>query len=161
MRAVIAQMPFFGVAARPRLGDAVRFGVVIGADRVRRLLRLQPRYIPLVSGPGRVAAMTTDEADRIVDSFRGTSWNNEVSAGVLLELSRYRPVEHAAATAPLLVCIGEDDSLTPRSLVDALVATAPNCELKVLPIGHFGLDDPTEHAALTAVQLDFLDRALC
>lgn len=157
-RAVIAQMPFVGVAGRPRAIDAARFGAAIAADRVRRMFRLPPCYIPLVARPGHLAAMTTDHADSVVDSFRGTSWNNEVAAGVLLDLSRYRPVSHAATTPPLLVCMGEDDSLTPRDLIDALVADAPDCTLEVLSMGHFGLDGPAAHDALAAVQIDFLDR---
>lgn len=159
-RAVIAQMPFVGLTGRPRAKDAARFGGHIASDRVRRALRLPPHYIPLVASPGHVAAMSTVDADSVINSFQGTSWNNKVAARVLLDLNRYRPVEHVAATPPLLVCIGENDSHTPRELVDALVDTAPDCELKVLPIDHFGQDGTASHDVLAKEQIDFLVRVL-
>lgn len=157
--AVIAQMPFVGLTGRPQAKDAARFGGRIASDRVRQALRLPPHYIPLVASPGRVAAMSTVDADTVINSFHGTSWNNKVAARVLLDLKRYQPVEHVGAT-PLLVCVGENDPHTPRELVDILVDTAPNCELKVLSIDHFGQNGTASHDELANAQIDFLRRVL-
>jgi fermentation-respiration switch protein FrsA (DUF1100 family) len=92
----------------------------------------------------------------VIKSFENTSWRNMVAAGVFLELSRYRPIEAVATVPPLLICVGENDNQAPREIVEDLAARAPECELIVLPGGHFAEDDTEMQRALMAAQTGFL-----
>lgn len=160
VRGVVAQLPFVGVANKSGLPGTMRFAAAAVSDRIRRALRLEPHYIPLVGAVGSTAAMTNAEPERVLRLFDGTSWCNKVSAGVLLDLVRYWPAEYVAGAPPLLLCVGEDDPMTPGYLVDEVVAAAPTCEVKTLPVGHFELEDGVHESAWMAAQVDFLERVM-
>lgn len=115
---------------------------------------------PAVGAPGTVAAMTTPDAEpgftAIVDSE--SLWRNEFAARLMLLLPFYRPVRAAARIdAPLLVCVCDDDPITPPEPSVKVVRRAPRGQLQRYPYRHFDIyHDPR----VKADQLAFLGQVL-
>lgn len=159
--AVISQAPFTdGIAtlrAQPLsfVPKALAAGLrdQIGAWRGR-----PPHMMAAVGDPGAVAAMTSPDAkpgfEAIVEP--NSLWRNEFSARVALRLGFYRPGTVTARLAmPLLVCVCENDVVTPPGPTIAAAQRAPRGELRRYPYGHFDIyNDPQ----VKADQLAFLRR---
>lgn len=127
----------------------------IGAWRGR-----PPRLIPAVGDPGTVAAMTAPGAKPGFEAILGPDslWRNELAARLMLSLPRYRPGRLAARLAmPLLVCVCDNDTITPPGTSIEAAGRAPRGELRRYPYGHFDIyTDPQ----VKADQVAFLCGAL-
>lgn len=143
--AVVAQAPFMDGLANAR---ALRFRqallpMVAGMrDELRQLRRQPPYYVKLVGAPGTLAAITAPGAEEGYRSVvpQGVPWENSVAARVFLRVGSYRPVKAAAyVQCPLLICICEQDTLTPPQPAIKASRLAPRGELRCYQGGHFDL----------------------
>lgn len=142
-----------------RLAPLVTHGV---RDAARSVLGRDPHHLPLVGEPGSNAVLTGPGALAGYTALAGPTWRNEVCARVALEVAFNRPIRHVSQLrAPLLVQVGENDSVTPPASSRRAAAIAGRYgELIAYPLDHFDIyDGPEQHRAL-ADQIDFLDRHL-
>lgn len=113
--------------------------------------------IPVAGEPGGRGALTfTGEIDGL-RSIVAPGWRNEVSAGVALELSFYRPVVHARRVmCPVLIQAGQRDISVSRRAVDRFVRRAPRAVLKRYDVDHFGSFHSHHAAQIIADQVGWL-----
>ncbi len=161
--AVVAQAPY--VDSIPTMGLIPPKNVLRSAaeglyDLIGARLGRPAHYLPAVAPPGGFAVMTQPEA---VPGFaaiapHGSRWENRVAARVMLALTFYRPIRHAAKlTMPLLVSTCDADQITPPAAAAAAAERAPRGELLRYPHGHFEIySDPRAKAD----QVAFLSRHL-
>jgi pimeloyl-ACP methyl ester carboxylesterase len=88
----------------------------------------------------------------------GSRWENRVAARIMLALTFYRPIRHAAALGmPLLISACDQDETTPPGPAVRVAELAPRGELLRYPYGHFDIyADPQARAD----QVAFLSRHL-
>ena len=143
--AVVAQAPY--VDSLPTLALVPPKNILRGTaegiyDAVGALAGRAPHYLPAVAPPGGFAMMTAPEA---VPGFaaitpHGSRWENRVAARIMLTLGLYRPTRHAGALRmPLLVCVCDEDQITPPGPAATVAERAPRGELRRYPYGHFGI----------------------
>jgi len=133
-------------------------------DEVRRLRRREPHRVDLVARPGARAIFTTPDALPGYESILPTDpsgWEPAVPARILLRIAADRPrAKTAEVTCPLLVCVCDNDSITPISPAVDVAQTAAGGELLRYPIGHFDVFSPPWSEQITADQVGFLQRSL-
>jgi pimeloyl-ACP methyl ester carboxylesterase len=121
-----------------------------------------PLSIPIVARPGKLAAMSTEDAYPGVMAIAPPDFRNEVLARVALEVPRYRPLLHAEELpCPILIQICEKDTVTP--IAAALkVAERAGCgaEVKRYPIGHFEIYLGEAFERSVSDQIDFFSHHL-
>lgn len=162
--ACIAQVPFMdGLTAVMAIDAALLLRLVIAAlrDQWRAWSGGDPYTVPAVALPGEVAAITTAGA---AEGFLAlippkSNWRNEVAARVFLRLLFYRPVKSAARVrCPLLVCVAEDDAITPPPPAEKAARVAPRGELRTYGGGHFDIYLGELFEQAVRDQVDFLRR---
>jgi len=167
LAAAISQAPFIDGLAQlritpPRTGLRLMLAALrdqIGAWRGRA-----PVMIPPTGPPGSLAVMTSPDA---VPGFgaivpEGSRWRGEVAARIMLHVGSYRPIRSAPkVSCPLLVCVADEDQVTPPEPAVKAALAAPRGELRRYPIGHFEIY-PGQRGFEQAVsdQTDFLTRHL-
>ena len=168
--AVIAQAPYMdglSVARSQALRQNLRLTFAGLRDLSRALLGRPPFCVLIVGPPGALAAMTSPDAEPGYMALFGpdlppsADWSNAVAARIFLHVPRFRPLLKASRLAcPLLVCVCENDVVTPPDTAVKAAERAPSGELKRYPIGHFEiyLGDWFERAV--ADQIEFLNRTL-
>lgn len=160
--AVIAQVPYAdGLAAAWRipLRTQLRLAAAGVQDAVRALLGRPPKLVAAVGKPGEVAVMTAPEAEPGMYALiaEGSRWRNEVTARTLLTVPLYRPGSRAEHLGmPVLVCVAEDDPITPPGPAVRMAERAPRGELLRYPGGHFALYQAERFAQAVDDQIDFL-----
>ncbi len=143
--AVVAQIPFVDGLDNIRtlpLGQALRLTAAGMRDELRRLRRKSPHYVKIVGAPGTLAAITSPDGEEGYHAIVSgdSQWENIVAARVLLRIGFYRPVNAAAhVQCPLLICICEDDLLTPPQSAILASQLAPHGEVRCYKGGHFDL----------------------
>jgi uncharacterized protein len=161
--AVISQAPFTdGVATLRVQPPAFVPKALVAAvrDQIGAWRGRPPHLMAAVGPPGAFAAMTSPDAEpgftAIVD--QKSLWRNEFSARIGLHLGLYRPGTKTARLAmPLLICVCDDDAVTPPGPTVKAAHRAPRGELRHYPYGHFDIyHDPQ----VKADQLEFLGRVL-
>jgi len=167
--AVVAMTPAMdGLAALIAIfqhGGVRRLAPLVGnglRDVFRFLLRRKPHHIPLVGLPGSNAVLNGPGALEGYTALAGPTWRNEVCARVALEVAFNRPIRFASRLrTPLLVQVGDNDSVTPPASSRRTAARAGTFgELLSYPVDHFDVYDGPEQQAALADQIDFLDRHL-
>lgn len=156
LAALIAMYRHGGVR---RLAPLVANGL---RDAFLALLGRRPHHIPLVGAPGTTAILAGPGALEGYTAMAGPTWRNEVCARVALEVAFNRPIRHASRLrTPLLVQVGEHDSVTPPASSRRTAARAGTYgELSEFPVDHFDVyDGPAQQRALQD-QIDFLGRHL-
>lgn len=160
--AVIAQVPYadgLSVAWQVPARTQLRLAVAGVQDAVGALLGRPPKLVAAVGAPGDVAAMTAPEAEPGMRALvaEGSRWRNEVTARTLLTAPLYRPgprAEHLGM--PVLVCVAEDDPITPPAPAIRMAQRAPRGELRRYPGGHFGLYQGEMFQQVIGDQIEFL-----
>lgn len=142
------------LAMRP--GDLARVAPAAVADAlgIRRTL-------PVAAEPGTAAAMSfPGEARGFARAVpAGSSWRNEVGAGVLATVALHRPWLRAKRIAcPLWVGLGERDVTADPESVRGLARRAPRGELHRYPYDHFEPLLAENAPRLAADQVAFLRR---
>ena len=131
-------------------------------DLGRALMRRTPHYLPVVGEPGSVGFITAAGALTGYEAIAGPTWRNEAAARAVLEVARNRPIRVAARVRfPLLVQIGEHDSVAPPSAARRTAAKAGSwAQSTTYPVDHFDVyEGPWQERAL-ADQIAFLGRHL-
>ncbi|HLB21023.1 MAG TPA: alpha/beta hydrolase [Solirubrobacteraceae bacterium] len=167
--AVISQVPAMdGVAT---MVNAVRRSGVAGmarltatalGDLLASLRGREPVTAPAVGAPGRVAFMTTPDAEPGMRAVAGPSWRNEVAARIALQAGAYRPgLQADRLPCPILVQIADRDSVAPpQAAQDAAWRATGRAEVRTYPIGHFDIYTGRPFEQAIADQLHFLRRHL-
>lgn len=161
--AVIAQVSFtdgIPTLMRVPLKNVARLMVAGLRDQVAAWRGRPPRLVPAVGDPGTLAAITAPGAKAGLEALLPPEslWCNEVAARLMLRLSLYRPGLKASRLAmPLLVCVCDNDSITPAAPAVKAAQCAPHGELRRYACTHFELYlDPQ----VKADQVEFLQRAV-
>ena len=161
--AVVAQAPYVDAIPTMRLippKNVLRSAAEGLYDAIGAWLGRPAHYMPAVAPPGGFAVMTQPEAVPGFASIapHGSRWENRVAARVMLALTFYRPIRHAAKLRmPLLVSTCDADQITPPAAAAAVAERAPRGELVRYPYGHFEIySDPKPKAD----QVAFLARHL-
>lgn len=133
-------------------------------DELRRIRGREPHRVDLVGPPGARAIFTTPDAmpgyESILPADR-SGWEPAVPARVLLRIAIDRPAANAAAvTCPLLVCVCDQDRITPIRPAVQVADTARHGELLRYPIGHFDVFLPPWSDRVAADQAEFARRSL-
>lgn len=164
--AVVAQIPHASGPAGVLATGPKRIAYFLYAairDQIGSMLGRPPFYLPVVGPPGAMAALTTDGAD---DLYRrmypvGYDFPNRAAARMGLRIGTYSPKRAAHRVAcPLLVVIGDQDTITPVKPARALADRAPQAELLVYPGGHFDAYFDECFETLVAAETRFLQDAL-
>lgn len=160
--AVIAQVPYAdGLAAAWQipLRTQLRLAVAGLQDAVHALLGRPPKLVAAVGKPGQVAVMTAPEAEPGMRALiaEKSRWRNEVTARTVLTVPLYRPglrAEHLGM--PVLVCVADDDPITPPGAAVRMAERAPRGELVCYPGGHFAFYQGERFEQVIDDQVEFL-----
>lgn len=164
--AVVSQSPFVdGPATLRAIGprDGLRLTVAGLCDQLGALAGRAPHRIPSVGPPGTLGFLTTPDAEAGMASIvpPGSPWRNAVAARVALRIALYRPGRRAAQLdCPLLVCVCEEDRITPPAPAVRVAERAPRGELRRYPIGHFDIYTGDDFERAVGDQTEFLVRNL-
>lgn len=120
-----------------------------------------PHLIPVVSPPGQVAAMASEDAAAGYQSIAGPTWRNEISARAVLAENRNRAItEIDRVVCPILVQIADRDSVVPPAGARAAAWRAKGrVEVHEYPCLHFDIYGEWRERSI-ADQLHFLRRHL-
>lgn len=160
--AVIAQVPFTDslTVLRVPLKNVVRLTVAGLRDQVGAWRGHPLRLVPAINDPGTLAAITAPGAKLHFEELvpPESLWRNEVAARLMLRLALYRPGLKASRLAmPLLICVSDNDSITPAAPAVKAAQRAPHGELRRYACTHFELYlDPQ----VKADQVEFLQRTV-
>ncbi|MDO8184830.1 alpha/beta fold hydrolase [Conexibacter sp. JD483] len=165
--AVIAQAPFVDglrQALSEPIPQALRLTAAALRDELGAVRGAPPRLIPAVGPPGSLAAMTQPGSEAGYHAIvpAGAPWSNAVAARVLLRLTAYRPLRHAAEIAcPLLVAVCDEDEVTPPQPALTLAERAPRGELvRYAGAGHFDIYAGETFERAVADQIAFFTEQL-
>ncbi len=139
----------------PLIGHGLR-------DAVGARLGRAPHHLPIVGPPGSTAMITAPGAVAGYEAVAGPTWRNEVCARASLEVALNRPVRQAPRLkAPLLVQVGEHDSVAPPSAALAAAKRAGGAaETRTYPVDHFDVYAGDWPGRVVADQIAFLHRHL-
>jgi len=164
--AIIAQVPFTdGIASSmsPSFRTSIRATLLAVRDLIAGLLHRPPVMIRLVGQPGEAAMMTTDGAaqhqPKLADP--GTSVLTEVPARACFEIILDRPGPLLPKIdAPAMVCVLEDDTITPAEPTLKWLKRASRIETHQYPGRHFDIYKGELFERAVADQLAFLQRVV-
>lgn len=146
------------------LANAAALGGKWIKDELRRIRRRRPHLVELVGPPGSVAVFTTPDA---LPGYRSilpddpTGWEPAIPARILLRIATDRPIRRAKdITCPLLVCVNEQDLITPAGPALRAARLAPRGSSRIYPIGHFDCYAGDWFETVIGDQIDFLREAL-
>ena len=160
--AVVAQIPHASGPAGVLATGPKRIAYFTYAairDQIGSLFGRDPFYLPVVGPPGAMAALTTDRAEELYRQMypAGYEYPNRAAARMGLWIGGYSPVRHARKVAcPLMVVIGDQDTITPVKPARKLAERAPKAEVLTYPGGHFDayFGECFEH--IVAAEAEFL-----
>jgi uncharacterized protein len=163
--AVVSQIPFTtGVSVLRTTGirQSVRLTAEALRDVIAGLRGREPHLVPVVGEPGELAAITTPDAvPGYASLYGGEPAPNQVAARILLRLTTYNPAWWASRVrCPLLVCIADEDALTPPRPAERMAARAPRAEAVHYPTSHFEIYAGEWFERVVADQTEFLVRHL-
>jgi uncharacterized protein len=166
LRGAIAQNPLVDGLAGTRMsrpGRLVRLLAVGVEDRVGSLLGRPPRYIPAGVAPGEFGAIANEQAFGGLGIIRpkdGTEWQNRVAARSLLGIAAHRPVRKAAdIRCPVLLVVGENDTIAPAGPALKVAERAPKSELYRSRGGHYDVyEGGKDYDNVVRVEVEFLRR---
>ncbi|KAJ6524240.1 alpha/beta-hydrolase [Mycena vulgaris] len=161
--AAMAQCPYTGVS--PSLPLDTTYLKIAGSavfDMAKQALGLSPVYIPVISEPRTVGALTTEgtKPGMLAICSKDNEYKNQISASSLLQVPSYQPRSKARQiSCPLLIVLPDQDNLClPEGAVEISKATT-KCELVSLPCGHFDLYfGASHHAESLSAQVAFLKK---
>lgn len=130
---------------------------VFGAARGRA-----PRTMPIVAEPGRVAAMSSEDAEAGYLAIAGPSWRNEIIARCVLGEWTNRAITRMDdVQCPILVQIADRDEVAPPPGARAAAWRAKGrVEVREYPCAHFDIYLGEWRERAIADQLHFLRRHL-
>jgi fermentation-respiration switch protein FrsA (DUF1100 family) len=131
-------------------------------DAATVLRRRPPHMMPVVSGPGEPAAMTSADAEAGYRSIAGPTWRNELTARAVLAENLNRPINRIDRIGcPILVQIADRDTVAPPPTARAAAWRAKGkVEVREYPCLHFDIYLGEWRRHSIADQLHFLRRHL-
>lgn len=166
IKAVVAQIPHCSGPAGVMATGPKRIAYFTYAgirDQIGALFGRKPFYLPVVGPPGAMAALTTDRAEELYRRMypEGYDYPNRAAARIGLTIGAYSPLRKAGkVNCPLLVVIGEDDTITPVKPARKLVRKAPRSEVVTYPGGHFDVYFGEQFERVAEAEAEFLARNL-
>lgn len=160
--AAVSQCPFTdGIVSAKALGirEVLSMTGPIVRDLVAAALGRRPVTVPIAAHRGKRAFMVAPDAlpGMLALVPPGHDWVNEAAARSLLSILRYRPGRSAKRIAiPILICISDNDTVTPGEVADAYARQAPLGDVRHYEAGHFGFYLGDAFKELVADQTDFL-----
>jgi dienelactone hydrolase len=136
----------------------------LGASWLRNRFTRKTVTVPAIGPPGSFAVLNQAE---VLPGFQDIEnpeslWRNEVCAQVFRPGRFFRPIRHARRIGcPLMLCLGERDTVVPARPIERVAKRAPRAELHRYPIDHFDAfrrDGAFER--VVADQIAFLNRHL-
>lgn len=163
--AAVSQIPFTtGLSALRAIGprQAARLTAAGLRDVSRRLRGRQPHMVPIAAPPGELAAISTPDALPGYEAMHDEGpLRNEVAARIGLRVPSYNPARAVSRVrCPLLVCIAEEDAVTPAAPAERMAARAPRGEVVRYPVEHFAIYVGEWFERAVADQTEFLSRHL-
>jgi dienelactone hydrolase len=164
--AAISQGPYLdGIAALWAAGprNNLRLAAAGLRDEARRLAGRSPHMLPVVGPPGTTAAMNSPDAEPGYLALfpPDVQFRNEVAARIGLRIASYRPIRHAPQIAcPWLVCVADQDVITPPRPALKAAGLAPRGEARRYPYRHFDIYVGEAFEQVVADQVEFLTRQL-
>jgi dipeptidyl aminopeptidase/acylaminoacyl peptidase len=166
LRGAIAQNPLVDGLAGTRMsrpGQLLRLLAVGVEDRLGSLLGRPPRYVPAAVAPGEFGAIANDQAFGGLEIIRpkdGTEWRNRVAARSILGIAAHRPVRKAAdIRCPILLVVGENDTIAPAGPALKVAERAPKSELYRSRGGHYDVyEGGADYDNVVRVEVEFLRR---
>jgi pimeloyl-ACP methyl ester carboxylesterase len=154
-----------GLDAALRLGPRhlLRLLWPVTSDLLRSALGRPPRYLPMVGEPGAFALITSPGARAGWYSLvpEGSAWDNRCTAGVAVDLLRYRAVRSAPRlVCPLLVCVSDNETLMNPATSVRAARRAPRGRAIHYPSDHFQVYHPPLVEQVVADQVAFLRETL-
>lgn len=170
VKAVIAQVPYIdSISALRALGAKFFFRAMFHGtwDLMNKLFCQHPHMV-------KVYGKSTDKDFSILATegcYEGygalvppniTTWENECVGRICISFGFYRPVlKFRKIMSPVLMQIGENDSLAPITSCQHHAKKIPDCKLISYPdIGHFDMYTGEGFEKFVADQIDFLKRHL-
>ncbi len=166
LSAVVAHAPLTSgvastLAVRPAPRQQVRLIAAGLADQVRALLRLSPKYIPVVGPPGALAVLTTADAEPDYRAIAPPGWDERIAARVTLDLPLFRPGAAAAnVRCPVFLAVADEDTITPPGQAARAMSRAEQVEIHHYPMRHFQSFHGAQCDRMVAAAIDFLCRHL-
>jgi uncharacterized protein len=133
-------------------------------DGTREALTGRAVRVPAVGPVGSYAVLAGGEAMAGMAAIRGDTslWRNEASPRPLLKSAMFRPFRSARRVrCPLLICLGDRDTIAPRRAARFTARHAARGELRRYPIDHFGGFIGRDFDRVATDQLEFLARHMC
>ena len=167
--AVISQCPMMdGLAAIKNLLNYAGLGSLLlmtwagVRDLVRSLVGLDPLMMPIVARPGKLAAMSTPDAEPGYMAIAPPDFRNEVCARIALTVGMYRPgLKADRLPCPILIQITEKDSVAPPPAAEATARRAGSrAQVRLYPIGHFDIYVGEDFERSVTDQVEFLTHTL-
>jgi uncharacterized protein len=119
--------------------------------------------MPIVGPPGTLAAMTGDDAATAYPGMypEGFEFDNSIPARIMLRFGSYSPGREAGRVrCPMLVIVGDSDTITPPGPARKAAAEAPRGELLCFPGRHFDIYRGPDFEWAVERELTFLVRTL-
>jgi dienelactone hydrolase len=166
LHGAIAQNPLVDGLAGTRMAQPSRSLRLLGLgllDRLGSLLGLAPRYVTAGAGPGELAVVANEAARAGIDIIRprdGSEWHNRVAARSVLGIAAHRPVRKAAnIRCPILLVVGEPDTIAPVGPALRVAERAPKGELYRSRGDHYGVYEGGEdYDRVLSIEVEFLHR---
>jgi fermentation-respiration switch protein FrsA (DUF1100 family) len=166
LHGAIAQNPLVDGLAGTRMsrpGQLLHLLAVGVEDRLGSLLGRPPRYVPAGVAPGEFGAIANEQAFGGLEIIRpkdGTEWQNRVAARSLPGIAAYRPVRKAAdIRCPILLVVGENDTIAPAGPALRVAERAPKSELYRSRGGHYDVyEGGDDYDNVLRVEVEFLRR---
>ncbi len=163
--AVVSQVPNSSGPATLKEAGPVRVSLLALAgirDQVGSLFGRGHR-MPIVGPPGTLAAMTSDDADAAYPAMypEGFDFRNSTPARIMLRFGSYSPGREAKRVrCPLLVIVGDADTITPPAPARKASEQAPRGELLSFPGRHFDIYRGPDFEWTVSKEAEFLQRTL-
>ena len=160
--AAVSQCPFTdGIVSAKALGvgEVLSMTGPIVRDLVAAALGRRPVTVPIAANPGERGFMVAPDAlpGMLALVPPGHDWVNEAAGRSLLSILRYRPGRSAKRIAiPILICISDNDTVTPGEVADAYARQAPLGDVRHYEAGHFGFYLGEAFEELVTDQTEFL-----
>ena len=143
LAAAIAQAPFTDGLVQMKISPPLtgaRLTLLGLRDQIASWRGRPPVMIRPTGPPGSLAILTSPDAEPGFAAIvpEDSKWRDEVAARIMLQVGRYRPIRSAAKVrCPLLMCVCDEDQVTPPEPAVKTALAAPKGELRRYPIGHF------------------------
>jgi pimeloyl-ACP methyl ester carboxylesterase len=166
LAAAVIQCPIVhgpGAARSLGISGPLRLTPAIVEDVMRAVTGRGRRYVPIVGPPGSLAMVTAPGAQAGWNSTvpPGHLFDNRIAAADAVAMVTTSSLRHAGrVTAPLLVCVCDDENLMNPRYAELVAQRAPNGVARHYPSDHFAVYHPPLVSRVLADQTAFFQEHL-